>query len=385
MKIAIVHDSLVIRGGAEKVALAFAEAFPGADFYTLCYNPDDTYPEFSRYVIRTSVFQMLSNSEKGMKRLFFPFGVAAMSLLHLKGYDVVLMSSTNCAKYVRVGRDTVVINYCHSPFRLAWEPESYPTYVTASPFHRLAMNAVIQVLRRIDRHFARKDHHYITNSTNRAELIRRVYAPNRDIRLLFPPVDLEQFPPQDLPRSYFLVVSRLEGYKRVDLVIDAFNRLGLPLVVVGNGTQEKKLQAIASKHITFRKNLSNLELSEVYSQARALIFPQVEDFGITPIEANAAGTPVIAFGKGGVLHTQIPFDGTNAGECTSLFFFEQTVESLMAVVQLFDAQAFDSNFLREHAKTFSKETFKKNIIRLVNTTWLESTCVKTPLEISDEA
>jgi glycosyltransferase involved in cell wall biosynthesis len=356
MKIAIVHDELMRRGGAEQVVLCFHKAFPEATIYTIAYQPEATYPEFKNCNIKTSWFNKIVKNEKLMKILFFPLGVIAMKQLDVTGFDVVLMSSTYCAKYVKLSPHTVVFNYCHSPFRLAWYPESYAEFLNAKGIKKIAYNLIIGMLQKIDFKAAQRTNYFMTNANEVVHRIKDKYQFNEKIPVIKPSAAIENFYISNEVKDYFLVVCRLEFYKKVDLVIEAFNQLGLPLIVVGKGSKEQELKAIAKSNITFKNGLSANELSKLYAECKGLVFPQVEDYGITPLEAAASGRPVIAFGKGGVLETMIPYKN-NASVATALFFDEQTPESLIEAIHKFNSLEFDSKFIRTHAEKFRSEVF----------------------------
>ncbi len=260
MKVAVVHDDLMRRGGAEQVVLSIMKAFPEADLYTLCYQPHLTYPEFKNYKIKTSIFQSFAKSEKWMKWLFFPFGIICMKLLSVNGYDAVIISNTFCGKYVRIDRKSKVFIYTYTPFRLAWNPTSYKEYNQSKSLKRLLFNAVISCLRAIDRSEAKKGHYHLGMTAETADRIKKAYNVPK-VSIIPPPVKCENFYISDQQeKKYYLLVSRLEFYKKVDLAIEAFNELGFPLVIVGNGTKKKELQAMAKDNITFRSGLNILEL-----------------------------------------------------------------------------------------------------------------------------
>lgn len=353
------------RGGAEQVVLYFHKAFPDAPIYTMAYQANNTYPEFKNCNIITSWYNKFVSKEKWMKLFFYPFGALAMQQLDVSGFDVVLMSSTYCAKYVKVSENTIVINYCHTPFRLAWYSESYQEYITATGLKKFFYNFVISRLKVIDFKAAQRTNYFITNATEIVKRINNVYKPQNEVVVIKPPVNIENFYVSKNIKDYFLVVCRLEYYKKADLVVNAFNELGLPLIVVGKGSKEKELKLIAKDNIVFKQGLSAEELGKLYSECKALIFPQEEDYGITPLEAAASGRPVIAYGKGGVWETMIPYSEENRN-ATALFFDEQTVESLKGAVLKFQNINFDSIFIRNHAEKFRTELFVTQIQDFVN-------------------
>lgn len=365
MKIAIVHDELMRRGGAEQVVLSFHKAFPLAPIFAMAYNQETTYEEFKNCNVITSWFNKLVSSEKWMKRLYFPLGYWAMKRLDVKDYDIVLMSATYCAKYVNISKGTLIIAYCHCPFRLAWYPQSYSEYQYSKGLKRIVFDQVINILRKIDLNYAKRINHYIANTHHMADEIEEKYNLSYPVEVNNPPVKCLNFEISDKTGDYYLVVSRLEYYKKVDLVIEAFNLMGLPLIIVGKGSKTKELTKIAKPNIIFKSGLSNLQISKLYSECKALIFPQHEDYGITPLEANASGRPVIAYGMGGVLETMIPFNGTNEKECTAVFFKSQTKGDLINAIEKFQMITFNRSFIRKHAEKFDETIFINKIKEFV--------------------
>jgi glycosyltransferase involved in cell wall biosynthesis len=363
MKIAIVQDDLMRRGGAEQVVRCLHMAFPEAPIYTLCYQPQLTYPYFKECDVRTSWFQSVVSTEKAMKMLFFPIGLLAMQQLDVTGYDVVLLSSTYCAKYVKVSENTIVINYCHNPFRLLWHPESYAEYHSKG-LKKLAVTTIIKAIRHYDFKTAQRTNYFITNTSDSAERIRKAYKPSKEIAIIKPPVNCSNFHVAGKTGSYYLLVARLEYYKRVDLAIEVFNDLGYPLVIVGRGPKEAELKKQAKSNITFKSGLSNVEIARLYAECKAFIFPQHEDYGITPLEANASGRPVIAYGQGGVLETMIPYTDDSL-KATAVFFPEQTPESLKQAIATFEQLTFSPAFIRAHAGQFDELLFIEKIKQFV--------------------
>lgn len=363
MKVAIVHDELMRRGGAEQVVMTMLKAFPQADVFTLAYNPEGTYPEYRDYKITTSKLQFLSKSVKWMQRLYFPFGVMAMKALDVHGYDVVLISNTHSAKYVNIDPKALVFIYTYTPFRLAWNPTSYSQYNNAKGLSRWVFDRVVGILRKIDKKAAQRGDYFLGMTAETAQRIRDAYGV-AEIKLIPPDVKTRNFYISEQPKEYYLLVSRLEYYKKADLAIEAFNKLGLKLIVVGNGTKAEELKQLAKSNIEFRKGLSSEELAELYANCKALIFPQHEDYGITPLEANASGRPVIAFGTGGVLETMIPYAG-DAASSTAIFFAEQTKEKLIEAIELFETLTFDSKFIRQHAEKFDEKVFMSELKKYI--------------------
>lgn len=367
MKIAIVQDELVRKGGAEQVVLSFHAAFPEAPIYTLSYNSKETYSEFKNCNIKTAWIGKIIKSDTNLKRFFFPFGILAMKQLKVTGYDVVLQSTTHCAKYVEVDDKAIVLTYCHTPFRLAWNPNSYGFILNAKTFSKRLLTSLINYLKFFDKKSAQRTDWFITNAAEVVDRIKLAYQPKNNIEIISPPVKCKSFYVCESAKEYFLIVSRFEPYKMVDLVIKAFN--GMPtkkLLIIGKGSMESELKALANSNIQFKSNLNTVELSKAYAESKALIFPQHEDYGITPLEANASGRPVIAYGFGGIRDTMIPFESHDKNS-TALFFYNQTVDSITDAINKFESISFDPVFIREHAEKFDEKIFIKKIQDFVHT------------------
>ncbi len=360
MKIALVHDGIFCRAGGERVLLCFHQAFPEAPIYTSIYDPQATYPEFKNCDIHTSYFQKIAKTEKQFKRLFYPFAISAMKRLDLSKYDIILISTTHCGKYIHVSPDSLVIAYCHTPFRLAWDPESYDLYANAKGIKKFVLKRFINRLRTIDYKFAQRPDQYIANALEVTQRIRNAYQFSEKIPVIHPSIDCGKYHIESETDDYYLVVSRLEKYKRVDLVIDTFNKLNIPLKIVGRGVEKEKLLSIAGSNIQFIEGVDDAELATLYARCKALIFPQHEDYGLTPLESCASGRPVIAYKKGGVLETMIPYQN-DARTSTAVFFNEQTVESLSEAIQQFEKLSFDPAFIRRHAEKFDNHIFIEQI------------------------
>jgi glycosyltransferase involved in cell wall biosynthesis len=372
MKIAIVHDDLVRKGGAEQVALSFCRAFPDVPIYTLAYDPENTYPEFKECDVRVSWFGKFVKTESAMKRYYFPLGVLAMQQMDLTGYEVILQSTTHCAKYVKVSPDALVITYCHNPFRLVWSSESYESVLSAKIVKKKVLSKVIAVLRNIDQKAAQRSDWFLTNAREVVKRINAAYQPTREVTVINPPVKCKNFYVAASLGDYYLVVSRFETYKKVDLVIDAFNDMpDKKLVIVGKGSRDKELKQGAGKNITFLSGLGTDDLARLYANCIAFIFPQLEDYGITPLEANASGRPVIAYGEGGVLDTMIPYID-NSLKATAVFFNKQTKLDLINAIAIFEELEFDPLFIRKHAELYDEHRFVERIRSFVISKYLEN-------------
>lgn len=363
MKIAIVHDDLMRRGGGEQVALSFCRAFPEAPLYTLCYRPELTYSEFRDHTVITSWFNRLVSTEAQMKRWFFPLGILAMQSLDFSGFDIVLVSSTFCGKYIKVNKGTRIILYCHTPFRLAWYPETYTEVKSAKGIKSFLLRSVIRSLRYIDKKYARQAVTVVVNSKEVKERVEKCYQLSSSIDVIHPPVKVDNFFVSATYDDYYLLVSRFQPYKKVDLVIETFSRMpDKKLIIVGSGDDEEKLVRSASQNISFKKGLTAKELATLYAKCKAFIFPQHEDFGITALEANASGRPVLAYGAGGVLETMVPFNGTSS-QFTALFFERQNVECLTNTIRKFEEvqNMVDPAFIRNNAEKFAELGFIRRI------------------------
>lgn len=360
MKIAIIHDELMRRGGGEQVALCFHKAFPDAPLYTSVYQPNNTYPEFKKVNIITSWYQKIVKSEKLMKWFFFPIGMWAMKQLKVEGFDVVLISTTYSGKFIKIAPNTLVITYCYTPFRLAWNPTSYSEYNNSKGLYRWLFNKAVYALKTKDLQNSIRTDFFLAMTEETRDRIIDAYSPKNKIIKIPPPVNIANFYISECIGDYYLVVSRLEFYKKVDLVIDTFNKLGYKLIIVGNGSKKGELMKRANDNITFLQGVDSVSLSKLYAECKALIFPQHEDYGITPLEANASGRPVIAYGAGGVLETMIPYKG-NSKQATAIFFRKQEVSNLVEAVKLSEQLFFDPHFIRNNAEKFQESLFIEKI------------------------
>jgi len=357
-KVALVHDWLTGMRGGERCLEVFAELFPAADLYTLLHVPGSVGPVIESRRIVTSFIQRLPQAERRYRH-YLPLFPAAVRALDLRGYDLVLSSSHAVAKSVRVPAGALHVCYCFTPMRYVWD--LYDDYFgpRAGLAARLVMPPVATWLRRWDRRTAAGVHHFVAISRFVADRIRRVYGRAADV--IYPPVDVSRFRVDEAPGEFYLVVSALTPYKRVDLAVEACNRLGRRLLVVGSGPEERRLRALAGPTVELLGWRDDIQTAELYARCRALLFPPLEDFGIAPLEAMAAGRPVIAFGEGGARETVV---GPGEGEPpTGLFFARQTVEDLAGAIRRFEAsgQPFEPKALRRRAEAFDRPLFRERI------------------------
>lgn len=356
IKIAIAHDWLTNMGGAEKVVINFKEIYKDAPIYTTVYNPDNLAPELQNIDVRTSFIQKFKNAKNNHQK-YLPFMPTAWEQFDFNEYDVVLSSSSSCAKGIVTSPSTMHVCYCHSPMRYAWE--FYGEYMSREKVGKLKKMLIPYIMNYIriwDVVSANRVDYFIANSRNVAKRIWKHYRREADV--IHPPVKASYFNIIDQDEEYFLIVSRLVAYKRVDLAVEAFNELGLPLVVIGTGPQLEYLKSIAKDNVKIMGRQPDEVIREYYAKCRAFIFPGEEDFGITPLEAQASGRPVIAFGKGGALETVVDKE-------TGVFFSEQTVDSLKRAVNEFKSINFNKNKIRQHALQFDEEIFKEKIKKYI--------------------
>ena len=352
MKIAIVHDALAVPGGAERLTAILSQTFPQVDIYTSVYLPEKTYPYFKSQKIHTLPGAWIVNNERQFKQLF-PLWFLGFRGLDLSRYDLVISSSTYLAKFIRPPKNGKHICYLHSPFRFLWKRESYSA--DSLPFNRLIMTAidlVRPIIQRLDKHYTDQISYLITNSQNSASFIRNVYG--RDAEVIYPPVEVNQFKIAAERKNYYLVVSRLISYKRVDLAIQACEQMHRKLLIVGDGPELEPLQKIAGEYTNFLGKVGDEDLKKLYSEACGLIFPGMDDFGMTPIEAQASGCPVIAFRAGGAVETVID-------NVTGVFFQNQSVADLIASLERFEKIDFDSQNIRQAVMRFDVSVFQNKI------------------------
>ncbi|KNZ70053.1 group 1 glycosyl transferase [Thermincola ferriacetica] len=352
MKTAIITDWLTQMGGAERVVLAMKELFPEAPIYTTVYNPDTVDKVFHSMDIRPSFIQKLPGAKKSYQK-YLPLMPTAVEQFDLREFDLVISSSSSVAKGVITRADTVHICYCHTPMRYAWD--FYHEYLNGPDVGKIKRKLIpwlMNYIRMWDRLTADRVDYFIANSQNVAKRIRKHY--HRDAEVIYPPVETSFFAPVPEVEDFFLVVSRLVPYKRVDLAIQACNRLKLPLRVIGTGPEFDRLKALAGPTVQMMGRLSQEDIKWHYARCRAFLFPGEEDFGITPVEAQASGRPVIAYGRGGALETVV--EGK-----TGLFFAEQSEASLVEALKRFDNMDFDPQTIRSHAGTFDSVIFKERL------------------------
>jgi glycosyltransferase involved in cell wall biosynthesis len=355
MRVALVHDWLTGMRGGEKILEVFCELYPQATLFATIHNEGTMSPTIEQMSIKTSFLQHLP-LKTTKYRHFLPLMPAAMNALDFSEFDFILSTSVAVAKAAKPRRGAVHICYCNTPMRYIWDQyDEYFGKGRAGFITRMAMALAAPSLRRWDIRTCNRVSYFIANSRNVAERIKRIYHRTSDV--IYPPVSTDLFTVSTNDEGYYLIVSALVPYKRVDLAVEAFNRSGEKLVIVGSGPEMEKLKMRAKNNIEFLGWQSDVTLAQLYAGCRALIFPGVEDFGIVPLEAMACGKPVVAFARGGALETVVG-DGDSP---TGVFFHTQTVDALNEAVRRSAEIRFDPYALHKHTQQFDRMKFKKQI------------------------
>lgn len=372
MKTALVHDWLTGMRGGEKCLEIFCELFPEADLFTLIHVPGNLSPSIEKMSIKTSFLQRFPGIESNY-RYFLPIMPWAIRHFDLRDYDLVLSSSHCVAKGIRTSPDKVHICYCFTPMRYIWDQyDQYFNPHKANPLIAAAMRFLRPWLQTWDVTSNREVTDFVAISHHVRKRIQNFY--NLSAEVIYPPVDTDFYSPTGEPsEDFFLMVSAFAPYKRLDLAVEAFNELGYPLKIIGEGQESKSLQQKASNNIEFLGWLSDEEIRSHYARCRAFIFPGEEDFGITPLEAQAMGRPVIAYSQGGVLETVIPSRDTwlpefdisieKTAQPSGVFFHDANSEALQSAVRYFESieSQFDPVLIRRHAVAFDRNVFTERI------------------------
>jgi glycosyltransferase involved in cell wall biosynthesis len=352
--IALVHDWLNQIGGAEDVLETMAGMFPDAPIYTSMYWREGMPPAYRSWDIRTTWMDRLPGIYSHHQP-YLPLYPLAFAGLDLSDYAVVLSNKSGFCHGVRVD-GAVHVCYCLAPTRYVWEFEEYAAREALPPTLKTALLPIIRLLRRWDYRAAQRVDHFIAISSEIQARIRQFYG--RDSTIIHPPVDTARFEPASTHDDYYLIVSRLIPYRRIDLVVQAFNKLGLPLIIAGDGRDRDALGKLAGPNVTFLGHVPDADLPELYARCRAYVLPGVEDFGIAPLQAQAAGRPVIAYRAGGALDTVVE------GE-TGAFFDEPTPEALAAAVRAFDPDTIDPRACAQNAARFDASVFRRKLRQFV--------------------
>lgn len=343
MRVALVHDWLNGMRGGEKILEVLAEIFPDADIFTLLYEPDKISPIINRLRVHTSFVQDLPLARR-YYRYYLPIFPYAIERFNLNGYDLVISTSHCVAKGARA--DALHICYCLTPMRYVWDFGK--EYFNSARFF---IKPMLKFLKAWDRRTSVRPKFYFSISQNVAGRVKKYY--NKESVVIYPPVDTNFFVPQDIDEDYYLIVSALVPYKRIDIAVEAFNRLGLPLVIIGTGTEFHRLRKKAGPNVRFLGWQSNEIVRDHFARCKALIFPGIEDFGITILEAQSCGRSVVAYRGGGALETidpEIP---------TGVFFAEQTPEALIRAIR--EQHIFNKQKIRQNVLKYDRELFKQRL------------------------
>ncbi len=373
MKIAIIHDWLTGMRGGEKCLEVLCKLYPTADLFTLLHVPGKVSPVIESHPIHTSFIQNLPFA-KTKYRYYLPLMPFAIETFDLSEYDLILSSSHCVAKSVKPGPKSLHICYCHTPMRYIWDQfEQYFGKGKSSWLAATAMKFIRGWLQRWDVKTSRRVNHFIANSRHVQKRIKKYYG--REAAIIHPPVNTELFTPENKvdKGDYYLILSAFAPYKRLDLAVEAFNQLGHPFFVIGEGQDGKRLKEMAKPNIQFEGWLDNSQIRSHFARCRAFVFCGEEDFGITLLEAQSMGRPVIAFGRGGALETVIPDSQTwkpeteipqnSTSQPTGVFFYEQTPEALINAIQHFESieSQFDSDAIRKHAQQFDISVYTERM------------------------
>ena len=361
MKVALVHDFLLKAGGAERVLKVLADMYPKAPIFTLLYDEKRMGHLFPAERVRPSGLQRVPRFIPGMHKLLFPFMPSAVEQFNLSGFDVVISSSSAYAHGVVTNLETKHICYYHSPMRYAWDyTHQYLKEQNLGSIGELIASRLLHKVRQWDFLASDRVDVALANSKTVQNRIRKYYR--RDSQIIYPPVDVSRFKPNAKNQGYFLIVSTLTPYKRIDLAVELFNKLGKRLVIIGDGPDRARLQSMAAGNIDFLGFKPDEVVNEYMQNCRAFIFPGEEDFGIAPIEAMACGKPVLAFRKGGLTESMI--EGS-----TGEFFDEQTLSSMEdGLTQLLiNEKQYSAKDIAKHAKQYSVQAFKKAMKSVVET------------------
>lgn len=368
MRVAFVHDWLTVYAGAEKVLESALELYPSAPIYTLVYQLEHFRgTQIAEHPVHTSFIERLPKGREKY-RAYLPLMPLAIEQFDLSDYDVIISSSHAVAKGVLTRADQLHISYIHTPIRYAWDLQFQ--YLKEAGIDRGFKSMIVRLILHYIRHWdaasANRVDEFVANSYYVARRIWRAYR--REARVIYPPVGVDRFTPRSQREDFYLTLSRFVPYKKIDLIVEAFTRLGLPLVVIGDGPDFDKVKRLAGSNVQLLRYQPDAVVKDYMERCKAFVFVADEDFGITPVEAQAAGAPVIAYGKGGVTETVIP-------GVTGLLFREQTVEGLIEGVQEFRSGKyhFDLERIRQNAERFSEARFQREFSELVERAWAKFT------------
>lgn len=364
MKTAVVHEWLATYAGSERVVEQILKLYPEADLFSLVdFLPDSLRNFIQHKPVKTSFLQHFPFANPHFRQ-YLPLMPLAIEQFDLSDYDLIVSSNHAVAKGVLTRADQLHICYVHTPVRYAWDLQQ--AYLQGAQLKRGLRGALAQLvlhyLRLWDVATANRADYFVANSKYVAQRVWKTYR--RPARVIYPPVAIDRFQVNDRREDFYFTLSRFVPYKRVDLIVAAFNRLGLPLVIIGDGADWKRVKAMAAPNVQLLRHQPDEVVIDYMQRCKAFVYAAAEDFGITLVEAQAAGAPVITYGKGGATESVIP-------EKTGLFFGEQTVESLMDAVKLFESGTYQFNpdYLRQNAEQFSPEHFRQKLFQFIERKW----------------
>jgi len=362
LRVLLIHDQMLTKGGSERVFTYLTDIFPEAEIFTSTYNPN-TSIRFNRSKdLKVSNFFNAIIRNSTTFKFFFPILTYYFQFKNFKGYDLIISSSATCAKYVR-NFNGKHICYCYVPTRAIWEIDNYfPRESLVKSFFKI----LLPYFKKRDLETSKYIDLYIGDSRESSRRIKKTY--NSRTTYAYSPIEFSNYSSffSSTKKDYYLLVSRLDYWKRVDVAVDAFNKNGRKLIIVGSGEAHKELSLKAKENIEFLNNVSDQELGKLYSSAKGVIFTCDLEHGLIPIEANACGTAVLCYGFGGVKDTMVNFNGKNSDKATAVFFYEQNFNSLNNALAIFEKIHFNSYNIRDNARKFSRNIFKDNIKSIVS-------------------
>jgi glycosyltransferase involved in cell wall biosynthesis len=355
-RVALFQDYLAQNGGAERVTEAIHQAVPEAELHTTMAVPERISPYLQKLEPQTTWMQSLPAKAKLYRHYFllYPFAVESA---HLQQYDLIISSCCGYAKGVKRGEDSVHVCYCHNPMRWVWRFPEYMARERFNPITRSLLQLMVRGLKRWEMQAARRPDYYIANSHIVAKRLKLAFG--IEAAVIEPPIDTSRFSVSHEMDDYYLVLSRLNAYKRIDLAVEACARMGRRLMVIGDGPDRERLKALAGPTVTFLGRQPDADVNRYASRCRALIFPGEEDFGMAPLEINAAGRPVVAYGAGGATETVTE-------DLNGVFFREQSTTSLMDAIRRFESQTWNPYAIRRHAQRYDIHIFQERLLDFLN-------------------
>ena len=355
MKVALVHDYLTQQGGAERVFELLCQFFDRADVYSSVYDPQHTV-DLQGHSVKTTFLQRIPGAKRNF-RLFAPLYYPAFRQLDLQDYDLIISSTSSFAKGVKKRPGAMHICFCHNVTRFLWDTRTYLEEYSSFRKMSFSLEPILRAMRQQDLKYAKEPDLYIANSSTVAKRIEQIYQ--RKALVINYPIDTDKFIFSAQKEDYYLISSRIISYKRLDIAVEAFNWLGLPLIITGDGPERKRLEAKSLDNIKFLGYVSDRWRTHLMAKAKAVVVTALEDYGLVPIEANVSGTPVIAYGAGGVLDTQV------SGK-TGILFNPQSPDALQAAIEQVERQSWDYAAIRERAiAKFSEPVFFQQVAEVI--------------------